>query len=186
MRSIFPQLNNKAQRKRVRIILLVALILVLLAVAIIQLKPWFLAKRPLPEVKQAEKEFLPFYAPKKTGMLEKKIIEVHRHLSESERAQRILSELAKLDILPEDLKLIDIISDAHSIMYVNLSKELADEKLSTTGEISIIYALANSFLVNFRSIAKIHFLVEGKPVYTVNGLLYLHEPIEFNKDLLED
>lgn len=163
-----------------------ALILGLLVIAVIQLKPWFFAKRSLPEVKQAEKEFLPFYAPKDTGMLEKKIIEIHRHLSESEKAQRILAELAKRDLLPKDLKLIDIVSDANSIMYVNLSKELVNENLSTTGEISVIYALTNSFLVNFRSIAKIHFLMEGKPVYTVNGLLYLYDPIEFNKELLED
>ena len=48
------------------------------------------------------------------------------------------------------------------------------------------YGIVNSFIESFHNVKKVQMLVEGQPVYTRSGVLYLFSPLEFNKELLED
>ena len=50
----------------------------------------------------------------------------------------------------------------------------------------MIYSLVNSFIESFRDAKRVQLLVEGQPVYTRSGLLYVFEPLQFNKDVLEE
>jgi len=46
--------------------------------------------------------------------------------------------------------------------------------------------MVNSFLLSLKDAKKVQILVEGQPIYTLNGTVYTYKPIEFNKYVMED
>jgi len=71
------------------------------------------------------------------------------------------------------------------VLYLNVSKEFLDRS-TPEREITMTYGLVNSFIETFRDAKSVQLLVEGEPVYTRSGLLYIFEPLQFNKDTLEE
>jgi hypothetical protein len=71
------------------------------------------------------------------------------------------------------------------VLYLNVSKEFVDRS-TPEREITMTYGIVNSFIESFRNTKSVQLLIEGEPVYTRSGLLYLFEPLQFNKDVVEE
>jgi hypothetical protein len=126
------------------------------------------------------------YSPLKEGKLGKKVIHTRTGTPDREKADTIIQVLKRDGCLPENVALYEFVIDGNGTMYLNFSKDLRHTRLSTIQEIHTTYGIVNSFLGTFTDATRVQILVEGEPVYTLNGLIYTYNPIEFNKQLLED
>lgn len=133
-----------------------------------------------------EKETLSIFYPTGQNKLGKKTVEIVKNISEKEKANVMIKELKNEKCIPAGMKLYEFTTDADGIIYLNLSKDIMDDKSGTIKEITMTYGIVNTFLLNFKDTKKVQLLVEGKPVYTINGVIYMYMPMEFNKDLMED
>ena len=126
------------------------------------------------------------YVSETEGMLKKKSVELKNNLPPRAKADLILSELKKEQAVPEKLTLHEMAVDEEGVIYLNFSQDLKAEKASPLSEIATVYSIVNSFLANFKGSKSVQLLVEGEPVYTVSGLLYTYEPLEFNNQIVEE
>jgi len=143
-------------------------------------------KKPQQLVTIVKKETISVYFPTGKGKLVEKKIDIATNLSDKEKGNAIIRNLKAFKAIPEELTLNDLALDSDGILYLNLSKDIAVKKTATIAEITRIFSIVNSFLGNFRNASKVQLLVEGHPVYTLNGTVYTYKPLEFNQDLLED
>lgn len=144
------------------------------------------SREPEEKAPQGSMESLYIYIPKGEVKMVEKVLEVKLDTSAKHKADIIINLLKRQKCLSEKLTLYDFASDNDGIMYLNFSKDILDDKISAAREITMTYAIVNSFISNFKGIKKIQFLVEGQPAQTINGVISIYKPIEFNKDLLED
>jgi hypothetical protein len=119
------------------------------------------------------------------GRLQRKIVEVQKQLPDKVRGELLFRELKQAKSIPDRLRLHELAFGEGGVLYLNLSKEFT-EQTSTEREMTMTYAIVNSFIESFKNVKNIQLLVEGQPVYTKGGLLYLYTPMGFNKDLMED
>ncbi len=125
------------------------------------------------------------YFPNEQGKLERKTVEVQKQLSDKARGDILFRELKQARCIPDRLKLYELAFGEDGVIYLNVSKEFG-ERSSTSKEMTMTYGIVNSFIESFKNVKSVQLLVEGQPVYTNSGLLYLYAPLHFNKDLLED
>jgi hypothetical protein len=171
-------------RKPFVIVLVVIIVLAAGAMAYIYKDMWI--KKPQQLVTIVQKETVSVYFPKGQGKLAEKKIDITSNLSDQEKGNLIIRNLKALKSIPEELTLNDLVVDSDGIMYLNFSKNISEKKTTAMTEILKTFSIVNSFLGSFRNTNKIQFLVEGQPVYTLNGTVYTYKPLEFNQDLLED
>ena len=133
---------------------------------------------------QAGGDVISIYLPTPEGKLRRKPVEVHRQPSDKARAETLFKELKEGKCIPDRLKLLDLASGSDGVLYLNVSAEFIDRN-TPEREIPVTYAIVNSFIESFHA-KKVQILVEGQPVYTGSGVLYIFSPLEFNKDVLED
>jgi hypothetical protein len=167
-----------------------AIIIVIVSISLtVLLTIYSYLKRPEPmkSVPSVATESLYIFAPKDGVKLVQNVSEVKAGISERQKADEIMNELKRQKCVPEKLTLYDFAAGEDGVMYLNFSKELMDDKSAgTSREITMTYAIVNTFISNFRNINKIQLLVEGHPTETINGLVYIYKPIEFKTDLMED
>ena len=177
----YKEYNPKRNK---RLIILFALILVLVIVLMYNrdMRRIETAKRVVPE----EKNEVTIFFPANQQRLTQKFAEIKKGLGEQERAEAIIKELKKEKVVGTNLVLQDFMTDSDGIVYINMSHDIIEEKKSSFEEILMVHAITNSFLANYKDTKKVQLLVEGRPVYTINGVVYTYKPIEFNKELLEE
>jgi len=134
---------------------------------------------------QAEGDVISVYLPTPEGKLQRKTVEVHRQPSDRARAETLFRELKEAKCIPDRLKLHEMALGSDGVLYLNLSAEFIDRN-TPEREILMTYSVVNSFVESFHNAKKVQILVEGQPVYTGSGVLYIFSPLEFNKDVLED
>jgi spore germination protein GerM len=171
-------------RKPFIIVLVVIIVLTAVAMAYIYRDMWI--KKPQQLVTIVQKETVSVYFPKGQGKLAEKKIDITSNLSDQEKGHLIIRNLKALKSIPEELTLNDLVVDSDGILYLNFSKNISEKKTTAMTEILKTFSIVNSFLGSFRNTNKVQFLVEGQPVYTLNGTMYIYKPLEFNQDLLED
>ena len=133
----------------------------------------------------AEGDVVSVYFPDQGGKLQRKIVEVHRQPSDKARAETLFKELKEAKSVPDRLKIYEMALGSDGVLYLNISAEFIDRN-TPEREIPMTYAIVNSFIESFHNAKKVQILVEGQPVYTASGVLYLFSPLEFNKEVLED
>jgi hypothetical protein len=171
-------------RKPFIIALVVIVVLAASAIAYIYKDLWI--KKPQQLVTIAQKETVSVFFPSDQGKLIEKKIDIISNLSDKEKGNIIIRNLKMLKSIPEALTLNDLVIDYDGILYLNFSKDISEKKTAAMTEILKTFSIVNSFLGSFRNTNKVQFLVEGQPVYTLNGTVYTYKPLEFNQDLLED
>jgi hypothetical protein len=171
-------------RKPFVIVLVVIIVLAAIAMAYIYRDMWI--KKPQQLVTIVQKETVSVYFPKGQGKLAEKKIDITSNLSDQEKGNLIIRNLKALKSITEELTLNDLVVDSDGILYLNFSKNISEKKTTAMTEILKTFSIVNSFLGSFRNTNKVQFLVEGQPVYTLNGTVYTYKPLEFNQDLLED
>jgi hypothetical protein len=174
----------KLRSVKARIALLAALLCVLGAVLWLYRRDWFPDTPPPPRA--VEKDVLTVFLPTAEGRLVRRSVEAQRGLTDRQKAQEILGELQRNGVLSDKTALLDVIAATDGTIYVNLSKSLVEERLPPLREVAAVYAMVNSFLSTLREGRKVHFLVDGKAVYTLFGTVYTYEALEFNKYLTEE
>jgi hypothetical protein len=132
-----------------------------------------------------EGEPISVFFPGENGRLERKIIGAQRQLSERAKADALVRALKESRCIPDRLRLYELAIGQNGVLYLNVSKEFLDRS-TPEREITMTYGLVNSFIETFRDAKSVQLLVEGEPVYTRSGLLYIFEPLQFNKDTLEE
>jgi spore germination protein GerM len=140
---------------------------------------------PAQRTSAVENEAVSVYFPGESGKLERKLVEVRRHLTDRARADALFRELKEARSIPDRLKLYELALGRDGVLYLNISREFID-RMGHEREITVIYSLVNSFIESFRDAKRVQLLIEGQPMYTRSGLLYVFEPLEFNKDVLEE
>jgi len=125
------------------------------------------------------------FIPDNQGRLAKKVVEVQKQLTDKAKADVMLRELKEARSIPDRLRLYEMAVGEDGVLYLNVSKDFIDPG-TPAREVTMVYSIVNTFLVNFPRAKRVQLLVEGTPIYTTNGLLYILEPLEFNKELLED
>ena len=171
-------------RKPFVIVLLVTIVLAAGAVAYIYKDLWI--EKPQQPVTVVRKETVSVYFPAGQGKLTEKKIDISSNLSDKEKGDFIVRNLKAPKIIPEEVTLTDLVVDSDGIMYLNFSKTILEKKTTSMTEILKTFSIVDSFLGSFANTNKVQFLVEGQPVYTLNGTVYKYKPLKFNQDLLED
>ncbi len=139
-------------------------------------------KGPVPN----QKKTIHLYSPLKKNRLGSRVLEVRSTIADKEKAELILKELKKDKVIAPTVQLQDIALGIDTVLYLNLSKNLAEVQSGAPSEIIMVYSLVNSFVSSFDDIRKVQLLLDGEPTYTIAGAVYTYLPLEFNKDLLED
>jgi hypothetical protein len=182
----YPGYKQKSSLVRKPFIIVFAIIIALAAGAMAYIHRDMWIKEPQQLVTIIQKETVSVYFPTGQGKLIEKKIEITNNLSDKEKGNLIIRNLKALKSIPEELVLNDLVVDYDGILYLNFSKDIAEKKTTSMTEILKTFSIVNSFLGSFRSASKVQFLLEGQPVYTLNGTVYTYKPLEFNQDLLED
>lgn len=132
-----------------------------------------------------EKESVSIFSPNERGLLERKVLDVQKQLPDKLRADTLFRALKDARCIPDRLRLYELAMAPDGVLYLNVSKEFIDRN-SPEREIAMTYGLVNSFIESFRGVKSVQLLVEGEPVYTRSGILYIFKPLRFNTDLLEE
>jgi hypothetical protein len=132
-----------------------------------------------------DKEPLSVFAPNERGLLERRTVEAQRQLPDKLRGDALFRALKDVRCIPDRLRLYELAMGQDGVLYLNISKEFLDRS-TPEREITMTYGLVNSFIESFRGAGSVQLLVEGEPVYTRSGILYIFKPLSFNKDILED
>jgi hypothetical protein len=181
--SIYERNNRKPKSRKLLIGLLI--LLPVTAILIMVLKYYWVTE-PVTNVAVIEKDALFLFVPTPEARLTQRKVEVKMGMGEREKADLIIHELKKARCLADKTVLYDLAADDNGTIYLNLSRDIRDGVTDGAREVTTTYALVNSFLSNFRGVTKLQLLVEGEPLYTLNGVVYTYLPLEFNKSLLEE
>jgi hypothetical protein len=125
------------------------------------------------------------FTPNEQGALERRVVEVQKQLPDKLRGETIFRALKDGRCIPDRLRLYDLAVGLDGVLYLNISKEFIDRG-TPEREITMTYGLVNSFIESFRGARSVQLLIEGEPIYTRSGILYVFKPLQFNKDLLEE
>ncbi len=134
----------------------------------------------------AQKETIRLFSPVSKIKLGNRMLEVRSDITDKEKADLILRELKKDKVISPGVQLRDVAVGLDGVLYLNLSKNLAEVRPGAPPEIVVVYSLVNSFASSFKDVNKVQLLLDGAPVYTIGGVVYTYLPLEFNKDLMED
>jgi hypothetical protein len=132
-----------------------------------------------------QKEYISVFYPTERGRLERKTLEVQRRLSDRAKAEALFRALKESRCIPDRLRFHELAIGPDGVLYLNISREFL-ERATPERELTMTYCIVNSFIESFRNSKSVQLLVEGEPIYTKSGLLYIFEPLEFNKDVLEE
>jgi hypothetical protein len=113
-------------------------------------------------------------------------LEIKMGVPERQKADIIMRELKKDNAVPESTSLVDFSTDGDGVIYLNFSHEIKDKTLTAIREITMTYAITNSFLMSFKNMKRVQLLVDGLPTYTLNGAVYTFSQLESKNDLLEE
>jgi spore germination protein GerM len=111
-------------------------------------------------------------------------VDVPRQVIDKNKGDLLFKELKAARCIPDRLKLYELAIGRNGVLYLNVSREFMER--DTERDITMVYGIVNSFIESFKNVKSVQLLVEGQPVYTRSGLVYIFEPLEFNKELLED
>ena len=134
----------------------------------------------------AQKETIRLFSPVSKIKMGSRVLEVRSDITDKERADLILRELRKDKTIGPAVQLRDVAVGLDGVLYLNLSKNLAEAQSGAPPEIIVVYSLVNSFAASFRSVKKVQLLLDGEAAYTIRGVVYTYLPLEFNKELMED
>ena len=182
----YQEFKEKPSLVRKPFVILLGVIIVLAAGAMAYIYRDMWIKKPQQLVTIVQKETVSIYFSTGQSKLIKKEIDITSNLSDKEKGNFIIKSLKTLKGIPEDLTLNDLVIDSEGVLYLNFSKHISEIKTTSMTEILRTFSIVNSFLGSFRNTNKVQFLIEGQPVYTLNGTVYTYKPLEFNQDLLED
>jgi hypothetical protein len=132
------------------------------------------------------KESLTIFLPAREGLLVRRSVETKEGLTDREKTDVIMRELRMGNAVPDKLTLRQFSLNGEGILYLNLSADIKDERMSGADQITTVYAIVNSFLANIREARSVQLLIEGQALHTINGVVYTYAPIEFNNQLLEE
>lgn len=178
--------RKKPPRIRKSFLVLIAIVVPVICAAAVYLYRDMLFQKPVHPVQIAHTYEIPVYVMGGLGKLEENKIEISDNLSDKQKADLIITNLKQYKAIPSTAELNDMAIGSDGIMYLDFSRQIVEERVSAMTEILRTFSIVNSFIGSFRGIDKLQLLVEGQPVYTLNGTVYTHKPLEFNKDLLED
>jgi hypothetical protein len=182
----YREFNKKPSPARKPFVIVLAAVIILAAGAMAYMYRDLWIEKPQQLVPIVQKETISIYFPKGQSKLIEKKIDIINNLSDKEKGNLIIKKLKLFKSIPEELTLNDLVIDSDGVLYLNFSKIISEKKTSSMMEILKTFSIVNSFLRSFRNTNKVQFLVEGHPVYTLNGAVYTYKPLEFNQDLLED
>ena len=177
-------LKPKKHNKRLVVLIIVVAILFIIIMLSKDIRLW--QRKSIIDIIPSEKSEIFLCYAKDTGKFEKRTLEVKKGLSDIEKSQIIIRELKKEGAIPENTTLSDFLTNTEATIYLNLSRDVLGDKTSPAKEITKVYSMVNSFLLSLKDAKKVQILVEGQPIYTLNGTVYTYKPIEFNKYVMED
>jgi Sporulation and spore germination len=134
----------------------------------------------------AQKETVRLFSPVSKIKLGNRVLEVRSDITNKERADLILRELRKDKAIGAGVQLRDVAIGLDGVLYLNLSRNLAETHPGESPDVMMVYSLVNSFASSFRDVNKVQLLLDGEPTYAIKGVVYTYLPLEFNKDLTED
>ncbi len=173
------------KRSRIPPSTIVLVILLLLAIGLFAYARRQVTNEPQKGVVASGKDAISVFFPDEEGKLQKKLVDVQKQLPDKVRGDLLFRELKKERCIPDRLKLYEMAFGEGGVLYLNVSREFT-EYSTTTKEMTMTYGIVNSFIESFKNVKSVQLLVEGQPVYTKSGLLYLYAPLQFNRDILEE
>lgn len=109
-----------------------------------------------------------------------------------EEAQEVVLELIKgpkstlIPTLPSKTKLLALQIDEGGVANVNFDQTLSKEHPGgSSAEMMTVYSIVNSLTINFSTIQRVRFLVEGEQIETIAGHLSLKQPVSSKLDLVK-
>jgi len=152
------------------------------------LKPWVEKKSILKETKVIT---LYFSEPEGEYLVGEKR-EISRKDKVEEEAKEAVNELIKgpkstlIPTLPFKTKLLTLQIDEGGVAKVNFDQTLSKEHPGgSSAEMMTVYSIVNSLTINFPTIQRVRFLVEGEKIETIAGHLSLKQPVSSKLDLVK-
>ena len=169
------------------IIILAGILAILLAGGLLAFQMFAKRNESGHQIVSVRKEVFVLFYPDANGMLKKKSVEAGNDvIPDKTRAEMIMAELKKENAVRDTVAIRDVVIDSDGIMYLNLSNDIRNDEMGSIEEITTVYSIVNSILSNFKSAKKVQLLIEGEAFHTLNGVLYIYDPIEFNNNLVEE
>jgi hypothetical protein len=183
---VYEYRNTKAKANR-RLAVLIGVMVILASFLAAYTAYDYIRSREKPKISSvATTQSISIFVPAEHGRLAEKKLEARTDMSERQKADTIVNALQVEKCLPEGLTLYDFAVGENGVVYLNFSKEIQSGGIGTGREITMVYAIVDSFVTNFRNANSVQIIAEGQPIRTIGGLIYAYKPIEFNKGLLED
>ena len=106
----------------------------------------------------------------------------------AEELVRALVEGPKTDLVktfPEKTKFQSVKVAKNGTAYVSFSKNLTElHPGGSTSEITTIYSLTNTLILNIPNIKRVKLLIDGKELKTIKGHIDTRHPFTLNRELL--
>ncbi|MCX7965996.1 MAG: GerMN domain-containing protein [Syntrophorhabdaceae bacterium] len=176
----------RRKKRRKKIILLIITFIWLGFLTILLYNRFFSDNIIIQEKEPEKKEEIVIFYPDKGLKFKKMTLKLQKNMQEKERVDLAIKTLKELKTLPEALVLYEVGSDERGIIYANFSKHLVEETKESKREIAAVFSIVNTLITNIQNAKAVQFLIEGEPVYTLNGIIYIYKPIFFNDNLVED
>ncbi|MFW6129121.1 MAG: GerMN domain-containing protein [Candidatus Aminicenantaceae bacterium] len=124
-----------------------------------------------------------FFLSEDDGFLHSEKREIYSEPSDIDSARQTVLELIKgsqngyISPFPPETKLRELFLTKMGIAYVDFSSDIMENHPSgSSAEISTVYSLVNTLTHNFKSIKKVHILVDGREQETLGGHINLSKP----------
>ncbi|MCX8022399.1 MAG: GerMN domain-containing protein [Syntrophorhabdaceae bacterium] len=184
--DIYTIKKGEKAKRSVKIALFLFFTITALLAATLAIYVYFMKIEPQYSLPPLVLDRVVLFVPTEQGRLIEKQIPVKMNLTERKLGEVILRELKRDGVLPERVNLQDFAIDDQGTVYLNLSREIYEQTGGPQKEINMVYSIVNSYVANFKDARQVQILVEGKPVETIDGVVYLHKPIAMNKTLMEE
>jgi len=183
MPQVYLEEEEKGKRKKIIIFAVIFIIVLFLIGAYYR----FL-KRPriIATPETAKVSELNIFYPVSKFRLTKKTIEIKNNMPDRMKIDIMMNAMKDEKAIPERLELYDYTMDSNGIIYTNLSDHLIKEIKEPSQEITALYSIINTLISNTGNAKAVQILIEGRPVYTLKGLIYTYRPLTYNNDLMEE
>ena len=143
------------------------------------------------EEERETRKVVVFFLSERDGLLHSEEKKIYSDTLVVHQAKQTIQELINgpqdeaISPLPPETKLREMYITPRGIAYVDFSREIQGNHLSgSAAEVSTIYAVVNTLVVNFKSIKRVFILVDGGEQETLSGHVNLRRPFLPRYDLI--
>ncbi len=178
-------LEEEQKKGKKKIIILITIFALIILVTLVYYR--YMRKQmtiAMPETKEIKE--LSIIYPVSQYKLTKKTVQIKHNTPDKMKFDIIAKALKDEKAIPDGLLFYDYVMDDNGIIHVNMSNHMIEGLKEPFQEVTALYSIINTFIANTENAKAVQVLVDGRPVYTLKGIVYTYMPLPYNNDLMEE